>query len=92
MSLLGDLEEADQNVVNEGHKKADTITSVAELPDLDHFMEAYCRVLGEFKEAMKKPLYGTAAFINDMHSQLKELTTTYSSYTTTPNSPGPEED
>ncbi|XP_054790234.1 homeobox protein rough sheath 1-like [Prosopis cineraria] len=43
-------------------------------PELDLFMEAYCMALGKLKEAMEEPQQKVMAFINKMHSQLKELT------------------
>ncbi|KAJ9162602.1 hypothetical protein P3X46_022362 [Hevea brasiliensis] len=46
-------------------------------PELDHFMEAYCLALSKLKEAMEEPQHETIAFINSMHLQLRELTTTY---------------
>ncbi|KAI9080062.1 hypothetical protein K1719_037995 [Acacia pycnantha] len=42
--------------------------------ELDHFMEAYCMTLGKLKEAMEEPQTESLAFINNMHSQLKDLT------------------
>ncbi|XP_030521493.2 homeobox protein knotted-1-like 8 [Rhodamnia argentea] len=44
--------------------------------DLDRFMEAYCSVLSELREAMEEPQQETMAFIDDMHSQLKDMITT----------------
>ncbi|TKY44831.1 Homeobox protein knotted- 2 [Spatholobus suberectus] len=43
--------------------------------ELDLFMEAYCLALGKLKEAMVEPQQKSMAFINNMHSQLRELTT-----------------
>ncbi|MED6207819.1 Homeobox protein knotted-1-like [Stylosanthes scabra] len=43
--------------------------------ELDLFMEAYCLALGKLKEAMEEPKQKSMAFINNMHSQLKELST-----------------
>ncbi|KAL2344150.1 hypothetical protein Fmac_005435 [Flemingia macrophylla] len=42
--------------------------------ELDLFMEAYCLALGKLKEAMVEPQQKSMAFINNMHSQLRELT------------------
>ncbi|KAK4283374.1 hypothetical protein QN277_000329 [Acacia crassicarpa] len=42
--------------------------------ELDHFMEAYCMALGKLKEAMEEPQTESLAFINNMHSQLTDLT------------------
>ncbi|KAF9671276.1 hypothetical protein SADUNF_Sadunf12G0030500 [Salix dunnii] len=50
-------------------------------PELDSFMEAYCFALSKLKEAMEEPQQETAAFINSMHLQLKELTRTHSKST-----------
>ncbi|KAK3224632.1 hypothetical protein Dsin_004494 [Dipteronia sinensis] len=50
-------------------------TSIGTLSELDHFMEAYCKALSKLKEAMEEPQQETVAFINDMHSQLRDLTT-----------------
>lgn len=41
--------------------------------ELDLFMEAYCLALGKLKEAMVEPQQKSMAFINNMHSQLREL-------------------
>ncbi|XP_015966798.1 homeobox protein knotted-1-like 1 [Arachis duranensis] len=43
--------------------------------ELDIFMEAYCMALGKLKKAMEEPQQKSMAFINNMHSQLRELTT-----------------
>ncbi|KAJ1438672.1 hypothetical protein SESBI_02937 [Sesbania bispinosa] len=50
--------------------------------ELDLFMEAYCLALSKLKEAMEEPQQKSMAFINNMHSQLRELTKA-----TTPSSP-----
>ncbi|WVZ13622.1 hypothetical protein V8G54_011188 [Vigna mungo] len=42
--------------------------------ELDLFMEAYCLALGKLKEAMVEPQQKSMAFINNMHSQLREIT------------------
>ncbi|KAK7314675.1 hypothetical protein VNO77_33202 [Canavalia gladiata] len=42
--------------------------------ELDLFMEAYCLALGKLKKAMEEPQQKSMAFINNMHSQLRELT------------------
>ncbi|CAJ1952125.1 unnamed protein product [Sphenostylis stenocarpa] len=42
--------------------------------ELDLFMEAYCLALGKLKEAMVEPQQKSMAFINNMHSQLREMT------------------
>ncbi|KAE9588253.1 hypothetical protein Lal_00002857 [Lupinus albus] len=42
--------------------------------ELDLFMEAYCMALRQLKEAMEEPQKKSIAFINNMHSQLRELT------------------
>ncbi|OIW03616.1 hypothetical protein TanjilG_06125 [Lupinus angustifolius] len=42
--------------------------------ELDLFMEAYCMALGQLKEAIEEPQKKSMAFINNMHSQLRELT------------------
>ncbi|XP_058727338.1 protein KNATM-like [Vicia villosa] len=42
--------------------------------ELDLFMEAYCLALNKLKEAMEEPQQNSMAFINSMHSQLRELT------------------
>ncbi|XP_054785844.1 protein KNATM-like [Prosopis cineraria] len=42
--------------------------------ELDHFMEAYCMALGKLKEAMEEPQIESLDFINNMHSQLRDLT------------------
>jgi Zn-dependent protease with chaperone function len=39
--------------------------------------EAYCLALRKLKEAMEEPQQKSMAFINNMHSQLKELTSTH---------------
>ncbi|KAI9174231.1 hypothetical protein LWI28_014302 [Acer negundo] len=49
-------------------------TSIDTQSELDHFMEAYCKALSKLKEAMEEPQQETVAFINDMHSQLRDLT------------------
>ena len=38
--------------------------------------EAYCVALGKLKEAMEEPQQKSMAFLNKMHSQLRELTRT----------------
>lgn len=40
------------------------------------WQEAYCSALGKLKEAMEEPHQETVAFINGMHSQLRELART----------------
>ncbi|OIW16045.1 hypothetical protein TanjilG_04580 [Lupinus angustifolius] len=42
--------------------------------ELDLFMEAYCLALSQLKEAMEEPQKKSMTFINNMHSQLRELT------------------
>ncbi|XP_057443464.1 homeobox protein knotted-1-like 6 [Lotus japonicus] len=42
--------------------------------ELDLFMEAYCLALNKLKEAIEEPQMKSMAFINNMHSQLRELT------------------
>ncbi|KAK4280659.1 hypothetical protein QN277_012255 [Acacia crassicarpa] len=42
-------------------------------PELDLFMEEYCMALGKLKETIEEPQQKVMAFINNMHSQLKEL-------------------
>ncbi|OIW20153.1 hypothetical protein TanjilG_02133 [Lupinus angustifolius] len=42
--------------------------------ELDLFMEAYCMALGQLKVAMEEPQQKSMAFINNMHSQLRDLT------------------
>jgi hypothetical protein len=39
--------------------------------------ESYCLALRKLKEAMEEPQQKSMAFINNMHSQLKELTSTH---------------
>ncbi|KAE8709652.1 NAD-dependent dihydropyrimidine dehydrogenase subunit PreA-like [Hibiscus syriacus] len=41
--------------------------------ELDLFMEGYCSVLSKLKEAMEEPQLESIAFINGMHSQLRDL-------------------
>ncbi|KAH1075582.1 hypothetical protein J1N35_027910 [Gossypium stocksii] len=41
--------------------------------ELDLFMEGYCSALSKLKEAMEEPQQQTIAFINGMHSQLRDL-------------------
>ncbi|KAL4383625.1 hypothetical protein GQ457_15G000990 [Hibiscus cannabinus] len=41
--------------------------------ELDLFMEGYCSALSKLKEAMEEPQLETIAFINAMHSQLRDL-------------------
>ncbi|KAL2453356.1 hypothetical protein Adt_49144 [Abeliophyllum distichum] len=48
-------------------------SSVANQPDLDQFMEAYCMTLNKLREAMEEPQQESIAFIKNMHSQLAEL-------------------
>ncbi|KAL5748712.1 hypothetical protein ACOSQ2_026009 [Xanthoceras sorbifolium] len=57
-------------------------TSVDTPSELDHFMEKYCEALSKLKEAMEEPQQETVEFIDSMHSQLRQLT---SSNTTPPN-------
>jgi len=44
--------------------------------------EAYCLALSKLKEAIKEPQQNSMAFINNMHSQLRELTQATSSQST----------
>lgn len=44
-----------------------------------YMQEAYCLALSKLKEAMKEPQQNSMAFINNMHSQLRELTQATSS-------------
>ncbi|XP_021909581.1 protein KNATM [Carica papaya] len=48
-------------------------TSSKRKSELDHFMEAYCCALSKLREAMEEPQQETRAFINTMHSQLRDL-------------------
>ncbi|KAF9625253.1 hypothetical protein IFM89_020839 [Coptis chinensis] len=80
---LGHMEEAGENAQRKAPNKANKSNN---LSDLDHFMQAYSNALKELKEAMKEPLQETTTFINNMHSQLKELMTTTPA--TTPTSSG----
>ncbi|KAK8569414.1 hypothetical protein V6N13_046471 [Hibiscus sabdariffa] len=41
--------------------------------ELDLFMEGYCSALSKLKEAMEEPQLESFAFINGMHSQLRDL-------------------
>ncbi|KAK9278186.1 hypothetical protein L1049_027746 [Liquidambar formosana] len=56
-------------------KQADSRSSLSMFnqEELDQFMEAYCTALNKLKEAMEEPHLETMAFINSMHSQLKDL-------------------
>ncbi|CAK9153616.1 unnamed protein product [Ilex paraguariensis] len=47
--------------------------STVDQTELDQFMEAYCMALSKLKDAIEEPQEETMAFINSMHSQLKEL-------------------
>ncbi|CAA3017562.1 homeobox knotted-1-like 1 [Olea europaea subsp. europaea] len=66
---LGDNEDIDHSVADDTKLNS----SVANRPDLDQFMEAYCMTLNRLKEAIKEPQQESMAFIESMHSQLKEL-------------------
>ncbi|KAL5721908.1 hypothetical protein ACHQM5_005493 [Ranunculus cassubicifolius] len=70
---LGDVEISGENNY-QNSTPSETTTCLTNTPELDHFMEAYCTILSELGEAMKEPLYETATFIQDMHSQLEEIT------------------
>ncbi|KAF2309136.1 hypothetical protein GH714_000778 [Hevea brasiliensis] len=77
---VGSIDEADQshNIMKQKLAAgAMPSSSLLTQTDLDHFMEAYCLALTKLKEAMEEPQHETAAFINSMHMQLRELTTTY---------------
>ncbi|WJX67177.1 Homeobox protein knotted-1-like, variant 2 [Trifolium repens] len=52
--------------------------------ELDLFMEAYCLALNKLKEAMEEPQQNSMEFINNMHSQLRELTQATTTPTTEP--------
>ncbi|KAI4352086.1 hypothetical protein L6164_006372 [Bauhinia variegata] len=54
--------------------------------ELDLFMEAYCLALGKLKEAMEEPQQRSMAFINSMHSQLRELTIEHAAATSSDDS------
>lgn len=51
-----------------------------------YIQEAYCLALSKLKEAMEEPQQKSMAFINNMHSQLRELTM---ATTSAPNSDQP---
>ncbi|XP_057996169.1 homeobox protein knotted-1-like 2 [Hevea brasiliensis] len=77
---VGSIDEADQshNIMKQKLAAgAMPSSSLLTQTDLDHFMEAYCLALTKLKEAMEEPQHETVAFINSMHMQLRELTTTY---------------
>ncbi|XP_021292292.1 homeobox protein knotted-1-like 2 [Herrania umbratica] len=59
-------------------RKADynPCSSIVNESELDLFMEAYCSALSKLKDAMEEPHQETIAFINGMHSQLRELART----------------
>ncbi|XP_022137557.1 protein KNATM [Momordica charantia] len=44
--------------------------------ELDRFMETYCFALSKLKEAMEESQIKSMAFINSMHSQLREIPAT----------------
>ncbi|XP_038978263.1 homeobox protein knotted-1-like 1, partial [Phoenix dactylifera] len=63
-------------------------------PELDEFMESYCRVLQRYKEELSKPFNEAASFLNSIEMQLSNLckgrTTSSSTTTATGNSPSDE--
>ncbi|XP_038988813.1 homeobox protein knotted-1-like 1 [Phoenix dactylifera] len=62
-------------------------------PELDEFMESYCRVLQRYKEELSKPFDEAASFLNSIEMQLSNLCkgcTTSSTTTATGNSPSDE--
>ncbi|XP_059455418.1 homeobox protein knotted-1-like 1 [Corylus avellana] len=73
----GELES--YNHARDDEKQQENIPSLgmASRSELDHFMEAYCLALRKLKEAMEEPQQKSMAFINNMHSQLQELTGTH---------------
>ncbi|KAF8022598.1 hypothetical protein BT93_F0187 [Corymbia citriodora subsp. variegata] len=58
------------------HQHGEAKISMSSQSDLDQFMETYCSVLSKLREAMEEPQLETMAFIDDMHSQLKNMITT----------------
>ncbi|KAG1338798.1 Homeobox protein knotted-1-like 1 [Cocos nucifera] len=60
-------------------------------PELDEFMESYCRVLQRYKEELSKPFNEAASFLNSIEMQLSNLckgrTTSSTTTTATGNSP-----
>ncbi|NP_001290498.1 homeobox protein knotted-1-like 1 [Elaeis guineensis] len=63
-------------------------------PELDEFMESYCRVLQRYKEELSKPFNEAASFLNSIEMQLSNLckgrTTSSSTTGGTGNSPSDE--
>ncbi|KDP24827.1 hypothetical protein JCGZ_25311 [Jatropha curcas] len=79
---IGDIDQSDPMKKKQAVKKPSS--SSLSQPELDHFMEAYCLALSKLKEAMEEPQHETVAFINNMHVQLRELTTTFPDQTFDP--------
>ncbi|KAJ0048008.1 hypothetical protein Pint_16858 [Pistacia integerrima] len=75
-SILSAERDEDQDLNHKQDDESKPSNSLHNLSELDHFMEAYCLALGKLKEAMEEPQQETLAFLNTMHSQLRELTTT----------------
>ncbi|XAR49262.1 hypothetical protein NMG60_11032391 [Bertholletia excelsa] len=57
-------------------KKSCLFNSTCEIgndPELDEFMESYCKVLRRYKEELSKPFDEATSFLNDVESQLNSL-------------------
>ncbi|KAK7291367.1 hypothetical protein RIF29_06445 [Crotalaria pallida] len=72
---VGDISNLDSELkMNQMHAMQKQNLGMFSQTELDLFMEAYCLALGQLKEAMEEPQQKSMAFINNMHSQLRDLT------------------
>ncbi|XP_020085717.1 homeobox protein knotted-1-like 1 [Ananas comosus] len=61
-------------------------------PELDEFMDSYCRVLVRYKEELSKPFDEAASFLSSIEMQLSNLCTTTTTTTTTISSAAPSDE
>ncbi|GMI99494.1 KNOX Arabidopsis thaliana meinox [Hibiscus trionum] len=75
-SSMGNQRQAENyNSISSNNMNKNPCSSSMQLnqSELDLFMEGYCSALSKLKEAIEEPQLETIAFINAMHSQLRDL-------------------
>jgi hypothetical protein len=61
-----------EEIGRESHHN-NTLRQIGDDPDLDHFMESYCKILHKYKEELSKPFNEATMFLCNIESQLSQL-------------------
>ncbi|KAJ0979912.1 hypothetical protein J5N97_015386 [Dioscorea zingiberensis] len=62
-----------EEISREKHNAAGVSGELGADPELDEFMESYCRVLKKYKDELSKPLDEAATFLTEIETQLGDL-------------------